>query len=693
MICNKASLTKLLFRLMAILLLCVSFSNAASKSVTMEEKIQALYIAFFNRAADYEGFEFWKSRVAKATQDTEKEMSNPVDDTGTILPFSNTQNLDDSKQNLALLKEIASGFAGHEKFKSTYSYLNNEAFVDAIYKNVLGQKGDIGGLKYWSDLLDNSHPRSDIVASFVESSLAVNVSETSLSQQDKIIAQKRQDLLANKVKIGLLFTNTLANKTNIPKGVSADTTAQYQASIKILEGITEDENSTNKARMCLEKIKNDPNAIDIILNNYAAKEPTPVAENNARQFRVVDGYVKNALLKDSDGQVAVYKGNGLYEFNTAPTGRIFVYGGEFEDSDVKSGFNYIVNTNYNIISPLTHYVSAFPNKKQELLQALNLTPADLNTDFVEKLKSGFADLKFEQMARTAQIFYALELNDLLKNLIHFTSYQDIKNESLKLSKDKANSKELILAADSMPKENLSTAEKHLANLKETLAKTADKGVGIRLDGQWEAIGKTSECSNDKFSKGRVFINYDKAKGYAIKNITDYQIIGGSCKINDFTKDSESRRTNTGNYPNVKYPLPITEFNNAIELSKILTDTETADSLNSQGMGVKLISADKFTNTSKDDYGIYTVTYTRVTNPVRARAGYDTTIQPSTYTFDAGTSLGNSLSYKWTHLGTIVSDEKTFSKNFSSEGVYSYDLTIEDENGKISSDNIKIKVEK
>jgi len=51
------------------------------------------------------------------------------------------------------LDAIASLFADSEEFATRYGRLGDEAFVELIYRNVLGRPGDSKGLSYWSEVL------------------------------------------------------------------------------------------------------------------------------------------------------------------------------------------------------------------------------------------------------------------------------------------------------------------------------------------------------------------------------------------------------------------------------------------------------------------------------------------------------------------------------------------------------------
>ncbi|QXC61788.1 DUF4214 domain-containing protein [Aquihabitans sp. G128] len=94
-----------------------------------------LYDAYFDRLPDTNGLAYWANkRKAGAT-------------TGAV----------------------AAGFAGAPEFKARYGTLTNAAFVDLVYRNVLGRKPDTAGRAYWLGKLDRGASRSAIMVGFSES--------------------------------------------------------------------------------------------------------------------------------------------------------------------------------------------------------------------------------------------------------------------------------------------------------------------------------------------------------------------------------------------------------------------------------------------------------------------------------------------------------------------------------------------
>ena len=179
----------------AFLLLSISLQILGARNVTIEQKVQGLYVAFFKRAADQNGLKMWKGKA---------ESSN---DSSTVL------------------KELARGFADHPSFGKTYSFMDNKRFVEEIYRNALGQDGDSEGIKNWTNNLYNGMSRSDMISNFVEASLSLDLTSDNfptLSSEELAVAQKRQNLITNKVETAISFTNTLSDMTNVQNATNPE---------------------------------------------------------------------------------------------------------------------------------------------------------------------------------------------------------------------------------------------------------------------------------------------------------------------------------------------------------------------------------------------------------------------------------------------------------------------------------------
>lgn len=67
------------------------------------------------------------------------------------------------------LVSISQSFAVSSEFTNRYGKLTNAAFVDRVYKNVLGRSADPGGTTYWVKQLNAGTPRGQVMASFSQS--------------------------------------------------------------------------------------------------------------------------------------------------------------------------------------------------------------------------------------------------------------------------------------------------------------------------------------------------------------------------------------------------------------------------------------------------------------------------------------------------------------------------------------------
>ncbi len=103
---------------------------------TARGAIVRLYISFFQRRVDHEGLMYWIDRH-------ESDMS---------------------------LIEIAQVFAQGSEFQTRYGSLDDAAFIDLVYQNVLGRPADSDGRDYWLEQLADGAERGYVMAVFSESS-------------------------------------------------------------------------------------------------------------------------------------------------------------------------------------------------------------------------------------------------------------------------------------------------------------------------------------------------------------------------------------------------------------------------------------------------------------------------------------------------------------------------------------------
>ena len=98
--------------------------------------VARLYFAYFNRAPDFEGFNYYIA---------EREGARPLD-------------------------AIAEEFAGSREFEMRYGLVDNAAFVDRVSQNVLGGPADASQRAYWLEQLDSGGmTRGELMLAFSES--------------------------------------------------------------------------------------------------------------------------------------------------------------------------------------------------------------------------------------------------------------------------------------------------------------------------------------------------------------------------------------------------------------------------------------------------------------------------------------------------------------------------------------------
>ena len=312
--------------LIFLLIFMINFSSFA-RDISNEQKIAGLYVAFFNRAPDMNGLNYWKSR------------------TDEILAHG--------KDPMVVFKEISKGFSTHPVFTSIYGNLNNKEFVEAIYRNVLGREGDSEGVNYWTSLLDGNNgvnplSRSDMVANFVNTSLTVDLTPQNfptLSTDELNAAKLRQDLITNKTEVALEFVNQLGDKTNVVDYENPENDPAYKASIKILSEVTEDSSTVQVTQEYLADIKEDSKSIDEILLSWGEKYPlhtniTTTVFWVGEESSIENKFIANKASAWDDNWMCDYGGvddpdsrNGYFPSSFTPLENPFYFALPYDDLD------------------------------------------------------------------------------------------------------------------------------------------------------------------------------------------------------------------------------------------------------------------------------------------------------------------------------------------------------------------------
>jgi len=274
----------------------VSSLNAVD--VTLKEKIAGLYVAFFDRAPDESGLNYWINRGQTMSQEV-------------------------------VLNQEAALFATHPSFDRAYGDLDNRSFVEEVYKNTLGREGDEAGINYWTSRLNlpasdpNYLSRSDFVALFVDIALTFDRNDpqyANLSQEDLEQAQLRHDLLANKVEVALRFVNDLGSRTNVADNQNPEDDPAYKASIKILSGVTESHTTVDSVVSYLDGIMQINDPIEIINKNV---QSTSFISLNRVDISLIgsvkDKYNENNLRAVHHDDVSSFIGEGSLDLSNIDT--------------------------------------------------------------------------------------------------------------------------------------------------------------------------------------------------------------------------------------------------------------------------------------------------------------------------------------------------------------------------------------
>jgi len=94
-----------------------------------------LYFAFFDRAPDYDGLLYWTDQIRSGVT----------------------------------LRQVAQQFVLSAEFQAAYGSLDDDGYVDLVYRNVLGREADADGSAYWSGQLRAGLQRGALMVAFSDS--------------------------------------------------------------------------------------------------------------------------------------------------------------------------------------------------------------------------------------------------------------------------------------------------------------------------------------------------------------------------------------------------------------------------------------------------------------------------------------------------------------------------------------------
>jgi len=200
---------------------------------TNTDIITGLYKAFFLRAPDTSGYDYWLSQA---------------------------NNIGTTEALQEILQQIAKGFLAHPYAQYNLHYapegaggLSDDAFVKAIYANVLAGTGQTepaqDDVNYWTGQLTNGASRSSMVLQFVTDSLDYNGADSQ--------GALRKQALLNSITVADAW-RTLGNATNITDSDQLASDLAFQASQRIISGVTSDSSTATAATAFIQTHTPDP---------------------------------------------------------------------------------------------------------------------------------------------------------------------------------------------------------------------------------------------------------------------------------------------------------------------------------------------------------------------------------------------------------------------------------------------------
>ncbi len=130
--------------------------EGAGVSGTSDAALARLYMAVFDRSPDLGGFRYWE-------QQADRGMG---------------------------VSDIAASFINGNEFQQSYGALDDSAFVDRLYLNVLDRPADSGGKDWWMSMLQGqSMNRQEVVVAFSESAEFVALSDPAVTQFLQLVGQ------------------------------------------------------------------------------------------------------------------------------------------------------------------------------------------------------------------------------------------------------------------------------------------------------------------------------------------------------------------------------------------------------------------------------------------------------------------------------------------------------------------------
>jgi hypothetical protein len=205
-------------------------------TATVQQEINALYLALYGRAADEPGYKYWvntlKAQPGYAALTEANAAATPM--------------------GLARANFLGQQFVDTQSayFNSVYGGMSDAQFVQALYKNLGSWNGNPAGIAYWMAklaALEGGSPtpgqiqdaRAAMVGQFVHDIVEWDQLQGSLSNADYQAALKGQHAMDNRVQVSEAYVTA----STPPGGAFLDpantSDAAFHAAVRATEGVTD----------------------------------------------------------------------------------------------------------------------------------------------------------------------------------------------------------------------------------------------------------------------------------------------------------------------------------------------------------------------------------------------------------------------------------------------------------------------
>lgn len=244
-----------------------SLQEKSTELSQTEEILRVLYIAYFDRAPDVGGLNYW----------------------GTV----HDKHLSDGMDSKSAFVKIANDFSKNSQ-AGTLNAQSDEDFVKSVYINQLGELGDREGIFFWKESLEGGLSRSEFMVNFVAEALSVTSEDItadkfpSFSDLELETAQKRVEFLDDKLRLSVSFTTIFGELSNPKDANNLDDDPSYRASQLLMREFKE-KHDVEALERVMQRIKDDfsyqenPNGTEIMSALVAPFE----LESNFKKYKAL----------------------------------------------------------------------------------------------------------------------------------------------------------------------------------------------------------------------------------------------------------------------------------------------------------------------------------------------------------------------------------------------------------------------